>query len=76
MWRRPVGWSGSGPQNQNGQKVRLSDLDNTQLPGIKVVDGRQLSQEFIDEMVEARKNEPPPVNFVEQHRERKRNGTS
>ena len=55
--------------------MQTSDFDPTQLPGLKIVDGRRLSQEFIDSMVEARKNAPPEVNFVEQMRERKRNGT-
>lgn len=73
MWRRPVGFAGSGP----GRSPKISDLDLLQMPGIKVVGGRVLSQEFIDEMVDARGDAPPPVDFVQQMRERKQNnGTS
>ena len=72
MWRRPVGRAASGP----GRRIQTSDFDPQDLPGCKIVDGRLLSQVFIDEMVDARMCAPPDVDFVQQMRERKLNGAS
>lgn len=76
MWRRPVGRAGSGPGNKGTFRIQFSDYEPHSIPGCYAVGGRLLTQEFIDGMEEARKNAPPPVNFVEQMRERKLNGTS
>lgn len=71
MWRRPVGRAGSGPANRGTFRAQASDYEPHSLPGCKVVDGRELSQEFIDGLKEMEM--PPTVDFVEQMRERKRN---
>ena len=71
VWKRPVGRAGSGPANLGSFRVQASDYDPHSLPGCKAIDGRHLSQEFIDGLKDVEM--PPAVNFVEQMRERKRN---
>ena len=68
MWRRPTGPAGSGPH----RSPQDNDYDPHALEGTRVVSGRVLTQEFLDAMVAAREHQPPPVNFVQQMRDRKK----